>query len=86
MIIFICLDAYAMHIKELETEISLMSATSCVFHGYPHDNKGWKFYDLDEAEYFLSLSAVFNEVFFSFCLYDQVSYLCTKCSLSSYTH
>ncbi|CAA7043512.1 unnamed protein product [Microthlaspi erraticum] len=41
-------------------------ATRCVFLGYSHSQKGWRVYDLEREEYFVSRDVVFNEEVFPF--------------------
>lgn len=41
-------------------------STRCVFLGYLHCKKGWRVYNLDSNEYFVSRDVVFNEEVFSF--------------------
>ena len=38
----------------------------CVFIGYLHGKKGWKLYDLNSQEYFVSRDVVFHEGVFPF--------------------
>ena len=38
----------------------------CVFVGYPYGQKGWRLYDLDKCEYFVSRDVVFSENVFPF--------------------
>ncbi|KAL1203522.1 Retrovirus-related Pol polyprotein from transposon TNT 1-94 [Cardamine amara subsp. amara] len=38
-------------------------ASRCVFLGYPYNQKGWRVYDLEKREYFVSRNVVFNESF-----------------------
>lgn len=43
-------------------------ATRCVFLGYPYSQKGWRVYDLDRKEFFVSRDVVFNEAVFPFAI------------------
>lgn len=36
-------------------------ATRCLFLGFPYGQKGWKVFDLEREEYFVSSNIVFNE-------------------------
>ncbi|XP_010412990.1 PREDICTED: uncharacterized protein LOC104699374 [Camelina sativa] len=38
----------------------------CVFVGYPHGQKGWRLFDIEAAEFFVSRDVVFSEVEFPF--------------------
>lgn len=38
----------------------------CVFMGYPYGKKGWRLYDLEKLEFFVSRDVVFSEAQFSF--------------------
>lgn len=38
----------------------------CVFVGYPHGKKGWRLYDLDKLELFVSHNVVFSETQFPY--------------------
>ena len=38
----------------------------CVFVGYPHGKKGWRVYDLEKLEFFVSRDVVFSETKFPF--------------------
>jgi len=44
----------------------------CVFIGYPHGKKGWKLYDLESEEFFVSGHVVFQEDVFPFDYLDRV--------------
>ena len=43
----------------------------CVFVSYPHGKKGWKLYDLDTKDYFVSRDVVFHEGVFLFAEQTQ---------------
>lgn len=50
----------------------------CIFVGYPHGKKGWKLFDLDKKEYFVSRDVVFVENEYPFnklsnCVHDDIS-------------
>ena len=40
----------------------------CIFVGYPYGKKGWKLYNLETSEIFVSWDAVFYENIFSFSI------------------
>lgn len=45
----------------------------CVFVGYPHSKKGWRLYDLEKSEFFISRDVLFSETKFSYHSASQFS-------------
>ncbi|KAG7572620.1 GAG-pre-integrase domain [Arabidopsis suecica] len=48
-------------------------ASRCVFLGYLYNQKGWRVFDIDKKEYFVSRNVVFNEKFFLLATSPSVS-------------
>ena len=42
----------------------------CIFVGYPHGTKGWKVYDLETNEIFISRDVIFHETIFPFSTHN----------------
>ena len=61
MIIFVYLDAYIMHMLLKEEDKFGERSKRCIFVGYPHGKKGWKVYDIESGEIFVSRDAIFHE-------------------------
>ena len=62
--IFGCL-CYAYHNQRPKDKFEPRSR-KCIFVGYPHGKKGWKVYDLETGNIFVSRDVVFNEMCFPF--------------------
>lgn len=43
-------------------------AVQCVFLGYPYNQKGWRIYDLERKEFFVTRDVVFNEANFPYAV------------------
>ncbi|CAO2832398.1 unnamed protein product [Amaranthus hypochondriacus] len=62
--VFGCL-CYAHNIKSKRDKF-IVRSRKCIFVGYPQGKKGWKLYDLETGEYFVSRDVKFYETEFPF--------------------
>ena len=65
--VFGCL-AYVLALSRYRTKFD-PKATPCIFIGYPHDMKGYKFYNLQTQSVIISRNAIFHETIFSYAFH-----------------
>ncbi|XP_010420948.1 PREDICTED: uncharacterized protein LOC104706448 [Camelina sativa] len=64
--VFGCL--YYAHVQNRGGDKFVSRSRRCIFVGYPQGNKGWRVYDLENMEFFVSRDVVFSESKFPYSL------------------
>ena len=62
---------YAYHIQRPKVKFASRSR-KCIFVGYPFGKKGWKVYDLETGDIFVSRDVIFHEEIYPFAQIKHV--------------
>ena len=63
---------YAYNLQRKKDKFEVRSRR-CIFVGYPHGKKGWKVYDMETGEIFVSRDVIFDEAIYPYAQIQQIA-------------